>query len=131
MKTEHTNTANMVENGDNEIIAMVSDKRISMVSELNMAASTKSFDWWYDSGATIHVCHNKNQFKNYEIAEQGQEVLMGNGNTAKVLGKGSVELQFTSGKKLILQNVLHVPEIRKNLIPANLLYKIGLKAILE
>ena len=41
---------------------------------------------------------------------------MGNGTTTKVLGKGSVELQFTSRKKLILQNVLHVLEIRKNLV---------------
>ena len=56
---------------------------------------------------------------------------MGNGNTTKVLGKCSVELQFTSRKKLILQNVLHVPEIRKNLVFANLLCKKGLKAILE
>jgi hypothetical protein len=52
-------------------------------------------------------------------------------NTAKVMGKGTVELQFTSGKKLILVNVLHVPEIRKNLVSANLLCKKGVKAVIE
>ena len=56
---------------------------------------------------------------------------MGNFNAAKVIGKGSVELNFTSGKKLLLLNVLHVPDMRKNLVSAYLLYKKGFKAILE
>lgn len=60
-----------------------------------------------------------------------QRVLMGNHNFAKVLGKGTVELQFTLGKKLILLNVLHVPEIRKNLVSANLFCKNGIKTVLE
>ncbi|KAL0297873.1 UNVERIFIED_CONTAM: hypothetical protein Scaly_3080800, partial [Sesamum calycinum] len=38
-----------------EIVAMVSNLHIGMVTELNMAAAVKSFDWWYDSGATVHV----------------------------------------------------------------------------
>jgi len=42
-----------------------------------------------------------------------------------------VELHFTSGKKLTLKNVLHVPEIRKNLISAFLLCKNGFKMVLE
>ena len=41
---------------------------------------------------------------------------MGNNNAVKVHGKGTIEIHFTLGKKLILINVLHVPEIRKNLI---------------
>ena len=55
----------------------------------------------------------------------------GNNDTTKVEGKGTVELQFTSGKKLILINVLYVPEIRKNLVSANLLCKKGVKAVIE
>ena len=73
-----------------------------MITELHMAASTVSNDWWYDSGATIHVCNNKNHFKDYKIATDDQKVLMGNFNAAKVIGKGSVELNFTYGKKLLL-----------------------------
>ena len=56
---------------------------------------------------------------------------MGNNDSAKVEGKGTVELQFTSGKKLILINVLYVPEIRKNLVFANLLCKKGVKVVME
>ena len=56
---------------------------------------------------------------------------MGNFNAAKVVGKGSVELNFTSGKKLLLLNVLHVPDMRNNLVSAYLLRKKGFKAVLE
>jgi hypothetical protein len=52
----------------------------------------KSLEWWYDTSATIHVCNNKSQFKNYEDAMVGQQLLMGNHDTTKVEGKGTVEL---------------------------------------
>jgi hypothetical protein len=40
-------------------------------------------------------------------------------------------MQFTSGKKLISTNVLHVSKIKNNIISANLLCKRGIKAIIE
>jgi len=70
------------------------------------------------------------QFKSYEESID-KKVLMGNHSEAKVLGQGMVELQFTSGKKLTLKNVLHVPEIRKNLVSIFLLCKNGFKTVLE
>ena len=131
-KEEDTsNNANLVENQYEEIVAMVSEMQIGMITELNMAAATKSFDWWLDSGATIHVCNDKSLFSAYEEEKDGEVVLMGNHVSAKVLGKGSVDLQFTSGKKLFLKNVFHVPEIRKNLVSANLLCKSNIKVVLE
>uniref|UniRef100_A0A2N9FEG2 Zinc finger, CCHC-type n=1 Tax=Fagus sylvatica TaxID=28930 RepID=A0A2N9FEG2_FAGSY len=55
--------------------AMVSNLHISMISELNMAdAKSKSSNWWYDIGATIHVCNNKSHFKNLEDATVEQQV---------------------------------------------------------
>ncbi|KAL0371851.1 UNVERIFIED_CONTAM: hypothetical protein Scaly_0866700 [Sesamum calycinum] len=121
----------LAETNVEEIIAMVSNLQICTVTELNMAAAVKSFDWWYDSGATVHVCNDKNQFKHYEATAGGQQVLMGNANTTTVLGKENVGVQFTSGKKLLLTNVLHVPEIRKNLVSAAILSKKGLKTMIE
>ena len=73
----------------------------------------------------------KTNLKIYEAVEDGQEVLVGNGNTSKVERKGKIELAFTSGKKLVLMNVLHVPEIKKKLVSANLVCKNGIKAVLE
>ena len=56
---------------------------------------------------------------------------MGNYNAVKVHRKGSVELQFTSGKKITLMNIFYVPEIMKNLVSVNLLCKRRLKIELE
>jgi hypothetical protein len=82
---------------------MVSAMKIGMITEVHMAyAAENSSKWWYDSGATIHVCNNKMLFKEYVKAGNGLEVLMGNHNTTKVLGTGKVELILSSGKKLVL-----------------------------
>ena len=121
----------MVEESGVDIVAMVSMMHIGMITELNMAVGITSSGWWLDSGATIHVCNDKTQYKTYEAANDDQMVLMGNHNCAKVLGKWIVELQFTSRKKIILTNVLHVPYIKKNLVYANLLCKSGIKTVLE
>jgi len=59
-------------------------------------------------------------------------VLMMNHNSAKVLGKGTIELYFIFGQKLSLVNVFHVREIRKkNLVSTNLLSKKIFKIVLE
>ena len=58
-------------------------------------------------------------------------MLMGNHNKAKVLGKGTVEVKMSSSKMLILTNVFHVPDIKKNLVSSNSLCKSGVKAVLE
>lgn len=41
---------------------------------------------------------------------------MGDSRPAPVIGKGKVMLKLTSGKVLSLSDVLHVPEIRSNLV---------------
>ena len=104
---------NMVEH-KTELVATVS--KLHIITELYMAASIMCNEWWYDSGATIHVsmyATNKNHFKYYEVAKDGQKVPMRNYNAAKLMGKGNLELNFTFEKKLLLINILHVPNIRK------------------
>ncbi|KAH9768292.1 Integrase catalytic domain-containing protein [Citrus sinensis] len=131
-KKEEVNShkANVIENKSEEICAMVSEMQIGMITETNMA-ETKSYDWWLDSGATIHVCNDKKFFLSYKEETKGQMVLMGNNNAAIVVGKGVVEINFTSGKKVTLYNVFHVPSVRKNLISASCMCKHGLKIVLE
>ncbi|KAF7840580.1 internal alternative NAD(P)H-ubiquinone oxidoreductase A1, mitochondrial-like [Senna tora] len=55
--------------------------------------------WWVDSGATRHVCKNKNFFKTLEEGD-GDVLYMGNSSSVQVKGKGTVEIEFTSGKIL-------------------------------
>ncbi|GJU72860.1 zinc finger, CCHC-type containing protein [Tanacetum coccineum] len=114
-------SANAVKQVDTtEITAMVSEMNIGMIQELHIASVTiTNDDWWYDSGATTHVCNNRDLFKTYKETEDRHEVMIGDNHTSKVIGSGNVEIQFTSRKKLILMNVLHVPNIRNNLVSSD------------
>ncbi|GJV78803.1 retrovirus-related pol polyprotein from transposon TNT 1-94 [Tanacetum coccineum] len=61
-------------------------------------------------------------FKTYEETKDGHEVIMGDNHTLKLVGYGNVDIEFTSRKKLTLMNVLHVFNIRKNLVSG---FKLG------
>ncbi|KAL5538730.1 hypothetical protein UlMin_045964 [Ulmus minor] len=111
----NSNTANVVENPNEELVAMVSEMHIDMLTELNMAQAKFSY-WWLHSGATIYVCNEKSMFSAYEEMKNDEVVLMRN---------------HISAKKLTLKNVFHVPEIRKNLVSANFLCKNSFKIVLE
>nr|GEX12782.1 zinc finger, CCHC-type [Tanacetum cinerariifolium] len=100
-------------------------------AELHMASMITTNDWWYDSGATTHVCNNRDLFKTYKEIEYGHGVMMGDDHTSKVIGLGNVEIQLTSEKKLTLMNVLHVPNIRKNLVSGFKFCKSGVKVVIE
>ena len=114
--------ANLVENNE-DIIAAV-------VSQVLLAATSK--DWIIDSGATRHICGDRNAFNSYTPLNNGEEqVFMGDSSAALVVGKGKVLLKLTSGKTLSLSDVLHVPNIRANLVSVALLSKVGIKLAFE
>ena len=101
----------------------------AVVSEVNLMGNTKA--WWVDTGATRHICSDKKMFSSYEAINDGEQLFMGNSSTSKVEGKGKVILKMTSGKELTLNDVLHVLEIRKNLVFGSLLSKKGFRLVFE
>eukprot|EP00261_Vitis_vinifera_P027472 XP_010661281.1 PREDICTED: uncharacterized protein LOC104881771 [Vitis vinifera] len=107
---------------DEEIITTLSDVCV---------VQGKVQGWWYDTCATVHVTYDKSLFKTFEDAKGDQEVQMGNEGRSKVLGKGTIEVAFTSGKRVTLINVLYVPDMNKNLVSGDLLGKPGIKAVFE
>ena len=56
---------------------------------------------------------------------------MGNSTTSKIEGIGKLILKMTLGKELTLNDVLHVPDILKNLVSNSLLSKNGFKMVFE
>ena len=78
-----------------------------------------------DTGASRHVCYDRDMFKSYSDSED-KKVLLGDSHSTKVAGTGELVLKFTSGKTIILKDVLHTPEMRKNLVSGYLLNKLGL-----
>ena len=87
-------------------------------------------EWWVDTGANIHVCADASLFSSYQTGGTSS-LLMGNGSHARVLGVGTVNLKFTSGKTVQLKNVQHVPTIKKNLVSGSLLCRDGFKLVFE
>ena len=84
-----------------------------------------------DIGSTRHVCLDQNLFSSYHPMDNGEEIFMGNSSTSKVVGKGKIILKMTSGRELILNDLLYVPDIRKNLVSCSLLSKNGYKLVIE
>jgi len=85
-----------------------------------------------DSGATRHICANKNVFTSYTSVRDGEkQVYLGDSRTTPILRKGKVLLKLTFGKTLVLSDVLQVPSIRVNLISVTLLTKVGVKVSFE
>lgn len=93
----NSKNANLVEKEVTKLVAIVSEMELDMVTEIHMAAVTKSNDLWLHSGATVHVCNNMALFKIYSVLEKPENVLIGNDVIAKLMEKGSVELNFTLG----------------------------------
>ncbi|GKD31403.1 hypothetical protein Tco_1242181, partial [Tanacetum coccineum] len=98
-------------NKDNNFVAIISDA-FSIEEEKS---------WWVDSRATRHVCNDQTMFKTYEPSDS--MLYMGNHSTSQVKEKGKIDLVFTSGNTLTLKDVLHVPDVLKNLMSGSLLNK--------
>ena len=100
----------------------------AIVSEVNFIGRNTE-EWWVDTRATRHVCSDKKMFSSYQTIDNGEQLFMGNSSSSKIEGQGKVVLKMTSGKELTLNDVLHVPEIRKNLVSGSLLSKKGFKLV--
>jgi len=63
-------------------------------------------EWWVDTRANIHVCADISLFSSYQVGGTAS-LLMGNRSYARVLGVGTVNLKFTSGKTVQLKKVVN------------------------
>ncbi|GKA03706.1 zinc finger, CCHC-type containing protein [Tanacetum coccineum] len=98
----------------------------------------KGFSGWDDDvsgGLTqeqqFYVCKDRCWFKIYGSSNDGSILHMGNESTALVHRRGCVDLKFSSGKIVSLFNVLHVHNIRKNLVSSSILNNYGYKQVIE
>ncbi|KAL0342825.1 UNVERIFIED_CONTAM: Retrovirus-related Pol polyprotein from transposon TNT 1-94 [Sesamum calycinum] len=92
----------------------------AVVFEVNLVDNPR--EWWIDTGATRRICSDKEMFSTY-TSINGRKLFMGNSATSNIVGIGNKVLKMTSGKELTLIDVLHVPDIRKNLVSGSLLIK--------
>ncbi|KAL0462590.1 UNVERIFIED_CONTAM: hypothetical protein Slati_0146600 [Sesamum latifolium] len=79
-------------------------------------------DWLIDTGVNVYVCADKSLFVSYQ-AVSGRTISMGNSSTAEVLGIGSVDLKFPSGRILSLKRVHHILTVRRNIISGSIIVR--------
>ena len=90
-------------------------------------------DWVVDSGATRHINGNISAFASYNtIEEEEEQVFIGNSRFTPMIAKEKVLLKLTSGKVLAAHSdVLHVPNIRWNLVSVSLLGKARVRILFD
>lgn len=78
--------------------------------------------WILDSGATSHMCRNKEFFNT--LTESRQQILLASGESIFAEGVGEIKLQTTT-TSLTLRNVWYVPQLHSNFLSINKIIKAG------
>ncbi|KAH9704893.1 Integrase catalytic domain-containing protein [Citrus sinensis] len=117
-------------NGNAVVASKESDKEYDSAGVLVALNMQNEGKWVLDSGYTYHMCPHKHLFSSYQRFDGGK-VLMGNNALCKVTGIGSVRLKMSDGIIRELDNVRHIPELKRNLISLSMLDKAGCSIKLE
>ena len=72
-------------------------------------------NWYMDTGATSHMTGDSGTLSSYFNSSINKTILVGNGNTIPVYGDGHKIIPSPSRSPVNLKNVLHAPQIIKNL----------------
>ncbi|XP_063942810.1 uncharacterized protein LOC135150440 [Daucus carota subsp. sativus] len=99
-KTNKKKEANMVDDISKE---MGDIDLCATVSEVNLVGSNPR-EWWIDTGATRHVCSDKEIFSSLKAFDAGEKLYMGNSATSTIEREGTVILKMTSEKDMTLKN---------------------------
>eukprot|EP00253_Pinus_taeda_P016725 PITA_16725 len=73
-------------------------------------------NWLIDSGASRHFIGYKEAPSNLIEKETNQEIVLGDNSNYSVKGIGNVTLQLNQGNTIHLQELLYVPDLKKNLV---------------
>jgi transposase InsO family protein len=87
-------------------------------------------DWILDSGATRHMSPRADWLQHYTKLVSPIPIEIGDGSTIYGVGLGKVLVEtYVDGKpkKTLIRNVLHIPEIKENLLSTNQLVRNGIK----
>ena len=103
-----------------------------MASQKHTSAQNQS--WIIDSGASAHMCNDKNTFHDLKSTASVKTVSIGNGQEVSVNGMGSVcatTVVQGKSKSVVLRDVLFVPDLACNLISVPRCRVNGLKIVFD
>ena len=112
MKNEvHQTRVEWRSNSDSQsdVIGLVTRQVLSAV-DTNEADS-----WIIDSGATCHICNDRQSFVNFHPLRKPQDVTLGDGHALGAIETGDVILELLLGngesRRCKLHNVLYIPKL--------------------
>nr|TKR75318.1 hypothetical protein D5086_0000286420 [Populus alba] len=82
---------------------------------LILAVQSQIDEWILDSGASFHCTPHHEMLQNYVGGDHGV-VYLADGKPLNIVGIGDVQIKTMNGSIWTLQNVRHVPELKKKLI---------------
>ena len=98
----------------------VLDMQTAQSIDFSCYKMSEKVEWCLDSGCTDHITPSKSDFIQYWELGQASEAEIANGKYLKIEGYGTVigySIMVNKTVSLQIQNVLHVPEANKRLLP--------------
>lgn len=106
---------------------LASKPSVLVTSSINITCGPQ--DWYVDSGASDHICHDQSLFTtwfpNTGSIRQPSQLTVGNNAVCKIEGSGKVVLKTSENKRLVLKEVLYVPTMAKHLVSVSRLLEVG------
>jgi len=111
---------------------VVAQEGYDSVEALVVSEEDSQKEWILDLGCPFHMYPNKGWFENYKQIDGGT-VLLGNNRSCKVIGIGSlrtrmhneIKREMYNEIKRELEDVRHIPELKRNMISLGTLDKKG------
>jgi hypothetical protein len=122
------------DNDDNDFAVFVASKQQHAKMASKKREGSASATWVIDSGATSHVTPHISYFCSYQRLTQPRRIYLADNSYIKGIGTGTVPIEVKVGdinQKIMLQQVLHVPDASSNLLSIGQLTEAGLHTVFD
>lgn len=111
-------------------VSLLSSTIQGATGRIEALSTAEKFDrhneWVGDSGAGEHMTPRRDWFVDYAPLRLGEsKIVFGDDTTADAVGIGEIKIVTRQGETCIMQNVLHVPTLKKNLFSLSKLSTAG------
>ena len=102
-----------------------SDSLVFSFSNTTIVGFSDNSEWILDTGATYHLCPNRDWFSGFEKLD-GCFTVMGDDHPCNVEGIDTVRIKMFNGIVQELKEVRYVPQLKRNLISVGVLKTLDL-----